>query len=162
MHSGFKGFYRGFYGISDCLKALKVSNACGYNYKPILRKSHKHNSTLFQQTMVNFYSLLNHSIRSAYACRRYDFYLLLFELQSTQSSPSSTWWSSQIQSPLMVHNLSEGQSHSGNHIMIKHPWNEDPLTPHFYMSLVLRPDPTQNGLYSHRRWLEAWNFVFRK
>ena len=25
-----------------------------------------------------------------------------------------------------------------------------------------RPGPTQTGLYSHRRWLEAWNFVFRK
>ena len=25
-----------------------------------------------------------------------------------------------------------------------------------------RPVPTQTGLYSHRRWLEAWNFVYRK
>ena len=25
-----------------------------------------------------------------------------------------------------------------------------------------RPGPTQTGLYSHRKWLEAWNFVFRK
>ena len=25
-----------------------------------------------------------------------------------------------------------------------------------------RPGPTQTGLYSHRRWLEACNFVFRK
>ena len=25
-----------------------------------------------------------------------------------------------------------------------------------------RPDPTETGLYSHRRWLEACNFVFRK
>ena len=25
-----------------------------------------------------------------------------------------------------------------------------------------RPGPTQTGLYSHRRWLEAGNFVFRK
>ena len=25
-----------------------------------------------------------------------------------------------------------------------------------------RPGPTQTGLYSHRRWLEAWNFGFRK
>ena len=24
-----------------------------------------------------------------------------------------------------------------------------------------RPGPTQTGLYSHRRWLEAGNFVFR-
>ena len=26
----------------------------------------------------------------------------------------------------------------------------------------LRPGPTQTGLCSHRRWLEAWNFGFRK
>ena len=25
-----------------------------------------------------------------------------------------------------------------------------------------RPGPTQTGLYSHRRWLEAYNFGFRK
>ena len=25
-----------------------------------------------------------------------------------------------------------------------------------------RPGPTQTGLYSHRRWLETWNFGFRK
>ena len=25
-----------------------------------------------------------------------------------------------------------------------------------------RPGPTQTGLYRHRRWLETWNFVFRK
>ena len=25
-----------------------------------------------------------------------------------------------------------------------------------------RPGPTQTGLCSHRRWLEAWNFGFRK
>ena len=25
-----------------------------------------------------------------------------------------------------------------------------------------RPGPTQAGLYSHRTWLEACNFVFRK
>ena len=25
-----------------------------------------------------------------------------------------------------------------------------------------RPGPTQTGLYSHRRWLEAGNFKFRK
>ena len=25
-----------------------------------------------------------------------------------------------------------------------------------------RPGPTQIGLRSHRRWLEAWNFIFRK
>ena len=25
-----------------------------------------------------------------------------------------------------------------------------------------RPGPTQIGLYCHRRWLEAWNFGFRK
>ena len=25
-----------------------------------------------------------------------------------------------------------------------------------------RPGPTQTGLYSHRRWLEAGNFAFRK
>ena len=25
-----------------------------------------------------------------------------------------------------------------------------------------RPCPTQTGLYSHRRWLETWNFGFRK
>ena len=25
-----------------------------------------------------------------------------------------------------------------------------------------RPGPTQTGLYSHRRWPEAWNFGFRK
>ena len=25
-----------------------------------------------------------------------------------------------------------------------------------------RPGPTQNRLYSHRRWLEAWNYGFRK
>ena len=25
-----------------------------------------------------------------------------------------------------------------------------------------RPGPTQTGLYSHRRWLEAWDFGFRK
>ena len=25
-----------------------------------------------------------------------------------------------------------------------------------------RPGPTQTGLYSHRRWLEACNFVFRR
>ena len=25
-----------------------------------------------------------------------------------------------------------------------------------------RPGPTQTGLYSHRRWLEAWNFELRK
>ena len=25
-----------------------------------------------------------------------------------------------------------------------------------------RPGPTQTGLYSHRRWFEACNFVFRK
>ena len=25
-----------------------------------------------------------------------------------------------------------------------------------------RPGPTQTGLYSHRRWLETRNFVFRK
>ena len=25
-----------------------------------------------------------------------------------------------------------------------------------------RPGPTQTGLYSHRRWLEAGNFGFRK
>ena len=24
-----------------------------------------------------------------------------------------------------------------------------------------RPGPTQTGLYSHRRWPEAWNFGFR-
>ena len=24
-----------------------------------------------------------------------------------------------------------------------------------------RPGPTQTGLYSHRRWLEAWTFGFR-
>ena len=24
-----------------------------------------------------------------------------------------------------------------------------------------RPAPTQTGLYSHTRWLEAWNIVFR-
>ena len=27
---------------------------------------------------------------------------------------------------------------------------------------VFRPGPTQTGLYSHRRWLEAWNFEIRK
>ena len=26
----------------------------------------------------------------------------------------------------------------------------------------LRPGPTQTRLYSHRRWIEAWNFGFRK
>ena len=26
----------------------------------------------------------------------------------------------------------------------------------------VRPGPTQTGLCSHRRWLEAWNFTFRK
>ena len=25
-----------------------------------------------------------------------------------------------------------------------------------------RPGPTQTGLYNYRRWLEAWNFVYRK
>ena len=25
-----------------------------------------------------------------------------------------------------------------------------------------RPGPTQNRLYNHTRWLEAWNFVYRK
>ena len=25
-----------------------------------------------------------------------------------------------------------------------------------------RPGPTQTGLYSHRIWLETWNFGFRK
>ena len=29
-------------------------------------------------------------------------------------------------------------------------------------NLGFRPGPTQNGLYSHRRWLEAVNFGFRK
>ena len=28
--------------------------------------------------------------------------------------------------------------------------------------LGIRPDPTQTGLYNNRRWLEAWNFGFRK
>ena len=28
--------------------------------------------------------------------------------------------------------------------------------------LGFRPGPTQTGLYSHRRWLEAWNLGFRK
>ena len=29
-------------------------------------------------------------------------------------------------------------------------------------NLGFRPGPTQTGLYSHRRWLEAGNFGFRK
>ena len=29
-------------------------------------------------------------------------------------------------------------------------------------NLDFRPGPTQTGLYSHRRWLEAGNFGFRK
>ena len=29
-------------------------------------------------------------------------------------------------------------------------------------NLDFRPDPTQTCLYSHRRWLEAGNFRFRK
>ena len=29
-------------------------------------------------------------------------------------------------------------------------------------NLGFRPRPTQTGMYSHRRWLEAGNFGFRK
>ena len=30
------------------------------------------------------------------------------------------------------------------------------------LQIGFRPGPTQTGLYSHRRWLEAGNFGFRK
>ena len=57
-------------------------------------------------------------------------------------------------------------AHSTQMYMMKHSEIRKQLYEPVHMpenqQFVFRPGPTQTGLYSYRRWLEAGNFGFRK
>ena len=81
-------------------------------------------------------------------------------------------------SDLLVNHLGENSavlvSHAaGNHWILEHIYLSSTEIIKYIIYLYepkcqktclpgLKPGLTQTGLYSHRRWLEAWNFQFRK